>query len=138
MAGEQHYGKGVDALFKGAPVVPAPFPRAGRRKDVSDYDPDIVGKAIREGKTQEVDPRTLSASQPSVTLEGVRHYAEERPGHFADGHKYGNEDPVVYQRDDTNVLLSGTHRATAALVKGKPLHAIVTKGPWGPPRKKSS
>lgn len=137
MAAEQHYGKGVDALFKSAPVVPAPFPRAGRRKDVSDYDPDIVGKAIGEGKLQEIDPRTLSAHQPSVTLEGVRHYAEDRAGNFADGHKYGNEHPVVYQREGTNVLLSGTHRATAALVQGKPLKAIVTQGPWGAARKKS-
>lgn len=137
MAGEEYYGRGVDALFKGAPKIVAPFPRAGRRKDVTDYDPDIVGKAISEGSLQEIDPRTLSVSQPQVTLEGVRHYAEDRPGNFADGHKYGNEHPVVYQREGTNVLLSGTHRATAALVKGKPLKGIVTQGPWGPPRRQA-
>lgn len=132
---EDVYGKGhVDALFKGHPLTSAPFPRAGRRKDIKDYDTAIVEDAVRKQETVKVDPRVLSATQPSVTRAGVQHYLSGATEPYADAHKAGNKTPVVYKRGSEHVLLSGTHRATAALLQGRQFDAILAEGPWGEKR----
>jgi hypothetical protein len=132
---ESLYGAGhVDALFNENPITSVPFPQAGRRKDRKDYDEDIVNEAVRGQKTVKVDPRTLHATQPSVTRAGVQHYLSGATEPYADAHKAGNKTPVVYSREGRNVLLSGTHRATAALLQGRQFDAILAEGPWGPPR----
>lgn len=139
----QFWGKGVDALFpasSGFGVAAAPFPRAKRRKDVKDYDPDVVGSAMKAGELQDIDPRTLHASQPSVTREGVAHYASGSTELFADQDRPTNQHPLVYKRDEgdgnvRNVLLTGHHRASAALANAELLKAIVAEGSWGPSRK---
>jgi hypothetical protein len=131
-----------------APKTSVPFPRAGRRKDVKDYEPEAVTKALSAPPQLEAhDPRTLKASQPSVTRAGVAHYMgpeyERNPeATFADREQAGNRYPIVYHRKQApgastqeRVILSGHHRATAALLKGEPLKAIRVEGGWGPPRR---
>lgn len=146
VSGDQFYGRGFDHLFPegSAPITTVPFPRASRRKNQSPWEEGKVHEALRQPpQPVEVDPRTLHASQPMVTSEGVKHYMSgeyERTGRtFADQHVAGNRMPVVYERENTqgvktNVILSGHHRAAAALVQGKNLRAIVVKGGWGAKR----
>lgn len=138
----------LDALIPGGSTQ-APFPRAGQRKDRHMYDQEAVNKHLSNPpELQDVDPRTLHSTQPAITRAGVRHYLSgeyEKSGTtYADQGNVGNRFPVVYRRsrEGTDVaddlLLSGHHRATAALIKGQPLRARVVEGGWGPPRGSSS
>ena len=131
-------GKSLDEVFTGDTRV-SPFPSPGRRKDLKDYDEQAVGDAIRGGVTSPVDPATLHSNQPMITRAGVEHYHSGREGVFADGHQLANDHPVVYHRETeqgtTSILLSGTHRATAALMKGEPLNVIQVRGGYGGPRR---
>lgn len=119
--------------------APAPWPRAGRRKAQRDYDPDVLRQAL-EGPQDltDVDPRNLHSTQPNITRGGVDYYMgdeyEKTGTTFADQGNAGNRFPVVYEREGVNVLLSGHHRATAALLQGRPLPARRVVGPWGPAR----
>lgn len=140
------YGKGdPDALFDGHPVRPVPFPRASRRKDFQDYDSSLVESALKRQNSEndlvDVDPRTVHATQPSVTRQGVKHYMEHPDYHkagaetFADKGNAGNRVPFVYDREDgQRLLLSGHHRAVTALLNGKSFKARRVEGPWGPKR----
>ena len=152
---DQLYGAGFERMFPegSSPVQAAPWPRAGRRKDAQDYDPARVQEALSSPpQLQQVDPRGLRASQPSVTSPGVRHYMDNPQWHqtgetYADQGNAGNRNPVVYRRyrewsptegtPSEDVLLSGHHRGTAALLRGESLSAVVVEGPWGPPRRGS-
>ena len=127
------YGSGdVDTLFKGAPKTIAPWPTAGRTKaDPRGYDPGRVQAAVQspEKHLRDMDPRNLHATQPWVTREGASYYSTDeyrRTGQtFRDMDQAGNRFPVVYT--DTrgrNKLLSGHHRATAALIHGTQFRAI--------------
>lgn len=134
------YGAGIDALFPEgtSPVTSAPWPRAGRSKKLKDYDTAAVRAAMAVGRLEDVDPRDLRSTQPSVTAPAVRHYLEGDDGLFADADQSGNQHPVIYRRRGPlgveNVILSGHHRAAAALLKGEPLKAIVAEGGFGGPR----
>lgn len=136
------YGHGFDALFPDdRPIITAPWPSAGRRRDLQDYDKDLIREALLAPPVLGyVDPRSLSATQPNVTREGVDYYynddAYQLLGRtYEAGNNAGNRYPVIYIREDgTNLILSGHHRAAAALLKGEPLEAIIIRGPWGPPR----
>lgn len=125
-------------------VAPAPWARGARRKDRMDYDRDVVTRALTgPPKTEEIDPVNLHATQPKITRGGVQYYMGDqydRTGRtFADMGNAGNRFPVVYEREDgQNLLLSGHHRATAALLKGQPLRARRTSGPWGAPRRRTT
>ncbi len=131
----------VDALFRGNPTGSPPFPRAGRRKDRQDYDREAVRRLLfKSGPPQllEMDPRTLSCTQPglqraaAVYYLGNEHKCTGEP--YADKSNVGNRHPVIYLREDgTNMILSGHHRAAAALLRGELLRARVVEGPW-PPR----
>jgi ribosomal protein S18 acetylase RimI-like enzyme len=126
-----------DTLFPdGAVKTSAPWPAMGRRKDVKDYDHDAVREMLKNPpELTPVDPRTLHATQPSITRHGVGHYLSGAEGTFADHGNPGNEHPVVYHREDgQSLLLSGHHRAAAALLRGEPLMARQIHGPWGGPR----
>lgn len=126
-----------DTLFPdGAPKTSAPWPAMGRRKDVKDYDHEAVREMLKNPpELTPVDPRTLHATQPSITRHGVGHYLSGAEGTFADHGNPGNEHPVVYHREDgQSLLLSGHHRAAAAMLKGEPLMARQIHGPWGGPR----
>lgn len=140
--GHPLWGKGIEALFpKGSgPVTPAPWPRARRSKKLKDYDANAVSAARREGKLEEIDPRDLRSTQPSVTAPGVRHYMNGDAGLYSDADKSSNQYPIVYERTGPDgvverMLLSGHHRATAALLKGEKLKGvIVARGGFGGPR----
>jgi len=117
-----------------------PFPAwETRSKKGLKYDVDAVHEAIRKNPPDlvDVDPRTLHRTQPGLTKGGVDYYQGsdyQRTGKtYADSATKGNTYPVVLQRAEPggvtrNVLLSGHHRATAALFKGEPLRAIPVPG----------
>lgn len=137
------YGKGMGALFPegSAPIRTVPWPQMARRRDVKDYDPEIVRQALLDPpRLQLIDPRSLRATQPNITQGGVDFYMNDDAYRhlgktFENGDKLGNKYPFIYIREDGQALtLAGHHRATAALLKGEPLEAIIVHGPWGPPR----
>lgn len=145
------YGKDdIDAMFHdGAPKRPVPWEQASRRKDREDYDKGAVAAELKkppsETQLHEVDPRDLHAYQPEVVRGGVKHYMgtqfHQTGETFADQGKAYNAHPVVYRREGLepgmatqNIILSGHHRAAAALLQGRPLQARVVNGPWGPER----
>jgi hypothetical protein len=141
------HGSSEEALRRLIPgsQTQTPFPRAGQRKGQHSYDEEAVHKVLRNPpELRDVDPRTLHSTQPAITRAGVKHYLSgeyEKSGTtFADQGNVGNRFPVVYRRSREgtdqvdDILLSGHHRATAALIKGQPLRARVVEGGWGPAR----
>jgi GNAT superfamily N-acetyltransferase len=147
---ERLFGAPLDVLFPetGGPTRTAPFPRAGRHKRFQDYDHDLVQSVLADPAekarlSQMVDPRRLSSTQPSIVRGALDYYLTDeyaRTGKtFEAGDNIGNEFPVVYVRDNGNgtkvaMILSGHHRASAALLQGRPLRAIVIEGGYGNPR----
>jgi hypothetical protein len=149
---EQFYGAGkehIDRMFPdGAPTTMVPWPQMGRRKDREDYDRGLVhgelSKPPNELALRPVDPRGLHATQPSILRQHVQHYlGDEYELHgrtSADQHMAGNAHPVVYRRAgldgaaSQDIILSGHHRAAAALLQGKELHARLIEGGYGPER----
>lgn len=138
---ELHGSNDVGAIFgEHHDKALVPWPRAGRRKDRADYDKDVVTRGLSQpAQVEDVDPRFLHVTQPHIVRAGVVHYMGDeydRTGRtFADQGNVGNAFPVVYDRDDGyRLLLSGHHRATAALLKGRGLAARRFSGPWGPER----
>lgn len=139
------FGSGIQGLQGVGPTAGMPFERArGSAAIGRAYDLDIARDAIRDSDypITEVDPRTLSSTQPSVTRDGVRHYMSDEyretgetyadQNHKAGAHTAGNKVPLIYHTDDDreNVILSGHHRATAAMLGGQMLKAKVVTGPW--------
>ena len=124
------YGVGSsEPLFKGFPKVPAPWPGAGRLKKGSPYDLDLIHESLKGGPNMEqVDPRWLHSTQPSVLQEHVNYYLGRnyaQTGQTArDAHVNTNQVPRLYMRGDGRIdILSGHHRATAALLQGGQFHA---------------
>jgi hypothetical protein len=122
----------VEPLFHESLKTTAPWPRAGRTKEnPRGYDPARVESAVANPSAhiREMDPRHLHSTQPSVTHSGVSYYMGEeyrKTGRtFADMNQAGNRWPVVYTDvQGRNKLLSGHHRATAALLRGEQFRAI--------------
>jgi hypothetical protein len=137
---ELHGAGDVNAAFGDRLKTSVPWPRASRRKDRMEYDQDVVRRGLSQpAQVEDVDPRYLHVTQPHIVRAGVAHYMGDeydRTGRtFADQGNVGNAFPVVYDRDDGyRLLLSGHHRATAALLKGRGLQARRFSGPWGPER----
>ena len=131
------HGAGThEALFPegGAPKVVAPWPMAGRTKGKPMYDQSKVVSALSQPRrTTAMDPRSLHSTQPWVHEEGVRYYMNnpeyQKTGRtFADQGNVGNRTPVVYSdASGRNLILSGHHRATSALLKGGQFEAIHVK-----------
>lgn len=128
------YGVGSsEPLFKGAPKVPAPWPRAGRMKQGSPYDLDLIHESLRNGpEMEEVDPRQLHATQPSVLQQHVNYYLGRDyalTGRTASDQGINvNQVPRLYVRPDSRVdILSGHHRATASLLLGQQFRAHVIR-----------
>ena len=120
----------LDSIFKGHDKTTAPWPRAGRTKTTPLYDQARVDEALRQPpRLEDVDPRNLHSTQPSV----VRHHAAfyfDQPDYrlsgttSADQNNVGNQYPTVYHdRRGRNLLLTGHHRATVDLVRGRMLRA---------------
>lgn len=126
------YGAGdPKKLFTSSPKTTTPWPQVGRTKGEPLYRQDLVNEALSQPrKTVNMDPRYLHATQPYVTEEGVDYYHHkseyEKTGRtFADQDRPGNRTPVVYSdRRGRNLILSGHHRATSALLKGGQFEAI--------------
>lgn len=131
-----------DVVFGGSPVSPTPWPRAARSRQRFDYDQDLVNETLRHPEanpTVDVDPRFLHATQPNVTRDATNYYLGdeyERTGiTYADMEQAGNRLPFVYDREDgQSLILSGHHRAAAALLQGRQFPARRITGPWGRPR----
>lgn len=126
----------VDELFQGgSEITPTPWPQATRMKRRQSFDKGLVQEAIRNPQFRDLDPAQLHSTQPNVTRAGVNHYMGdeyERTGTtFADMDQAGNRHPVVYNREGQNMILSGHHRAAAALLKGQQFRANYVEGGWG-------
>ena len=80
---------------------------------------------------QEVDPRPLVATQGFVTHGGMHHYLTDTTGELYDqNYSVSNQFPAVFEDAETGDrrILTGHHRATAALLKGEPLMARLVRG----------
>ena len=124
----------LESLFPDqAPTTAMPMDVAARRKGGPGYDAARVKAALgqKDPHLDEVDPSTLTATQPGLTRAGVAHYLSHGQfSAYSDEPSAGNTHPVVYNRDDgTNLLLSGHHRAAAALLAGTSLKALRVQGP---------
>ena len=116
-----------------APLTVVPWSRAaplGRRPEAERHAvASMVGSPPRADQFVDLDPRELSASQPSLLRAGVAFYLEveyRRSGRtYADRMDPGNKYPIVHARDGALVVLSGHHRAAAALLQGIHLRARV-------------
>lgn len=124
-----------------------PFGHAGHRRDEVTgegrrrRDAAIAAVLARRPVLHEVDPRTLLATQGGLDRAGVLHYLGSAFADigltYADHDSVGNADPVVYlrARDGARLILAGHHRASAALLRGRPLLArlVVEPGAEAPP-----
>lgn len=134
------WGQGISKLFPAgsAPTTVVPWPSGGRRKAATDYDASLVRLCLTQPPwLDEIDPRRLWATQPGITHAGVEYYLNDpryrRLGRtYADREKLSNAYPLIYRRDDgQNLILGGHHRSAAALLRGSPVLALITSGPWG-------
>lgn len=135
------YGKGqegFDRLFTGHTTTITPWPHIGKSKQYGLYTPEEnenIQTEIRRQPPQirEFDPRELYSSQSGIAQSHVRYYLTDeyqKTGRTsADQHALGNQYPVILQRSSgRNAILSGHHRATAALLRGVPLRGIAVPG----------
>lgn len=111
------------------PKTTVPWDRAQK----GSYDQELVEHTVRKSRNEDIgdfDPRLLSANQPHILSAGVRHYLTNQPELYADKENVGNQLPFVYVKKGTGqgIILAGHHRATAALLKGKPLRARTVLG----------
>ena len=130
------HGAGTGALFgpDRSPRQVIPWPTAGHHRDRPLFDKNKVGEALRQPKrTTQMDPRELHATQGWVHSGGVKYYSEgteyQKTGRtFADQNSVGNRTPIVYtDATGRNLILTGHHRATSALLKGGQFEAIHVK-----------
>ena len=145
---ERLRGGGLDSLFprdwdskEPALLAMTPWKSAGGQKDKLPFDRGLVAAGITHPERHYVGPQDLGhlalrATQPSVTRAGVQHYMSDEyrttGGLYRDAHQLGNQTPMVYHREDgVSLLLSGHHRATAALLADQPFNAIHVHGPFG-------
>lgn len=146
---ERAYGSGDVSKISGAsgsPLITPPWNSASGYKGRPLYDKARVREALvsRQG-TEKVDPRYLRATQPHLVRAALNHYLTGHEDLYADEHNAGNKTPVVYARnnrdgnpdmpnwwtDEDHIILSGHHRAAAALLRGEQFNAIVVRGPHG-------
>lgn len=105
------------------------------------YDRDFLRNQSGPAKVGELDPRMLHGIQPGVHTQGVEYYLGDqyrRSGQTFEQLKgnaptEANRMPTVYRREDgMNVLLSGHHRAAAALSQDRGLLTRIIEGPVPP------
>lgn len=140
---DDFYGKGnPDAIFHGAPLAVAPWPRAGRRKDRKDFEESKVKHALEHPEqyaTTKMDPRTLHSTQPHIVRAAVQHYTGSHSDTYESSNtptrgNAGNARPVVYNRNGTRMILSGHNRAATSLLRGEQFDAVEIHGGYGDPR----
>lgn len=142
-AGSASASAGVDRMFpSGSVAAGVPWAQAGRSKSRPVVgDRDVIGKELMQpppAQLREFDPRTLTASQGMLTRDAVAHYMTDdyaRTGRpYRDQHEIGNQTPLVYRRPartggHEDVIMSGHHRAAAALLQGRQFPARFVEGP---------
>lgn len=131
------FGSGrATTLFGRAQVTPAPWPGAGRRKDGSHHNRELIKQEMSKPPVvEDIDPRYLHATQPSVVREHVDSYMGAGGDEYrktgktvADQDNPGNQWPTVYERrDGRRDILSGHHRATTALLRGEALKGRIIR-----------
>lgn len=118
-------GKPSTYLMKSTGAVPF----SGARYDTAREVPQEVQQRWGRAPVEDVDPRGLVATQPFVTSAGLDHYLSDdyaRTGRLHDNSRGpSNDHPIVVHWNDRRYLLSGHHRATAALLRGMPFPARV-------------
>ena len=147
---EQFRGKGIESIFPegSSGISGTPWESASRLKHYEDYDKNLVSETLRRPpKLQDIDPVDLRSTQPRILKQHVDYYLSDeyrKTGKTSQQESnVGNRYPFIYRREPNpinpeagseNVILSGHHRAAAALVSGQPLRAIIVEGPWGQKR----
>ena len=135
---QRAWGTGDVEGHVGEPTGTTMWPRGGKSKKGTEWDKGRVKAALEAPKERQnvrpVDPRQLHATQPSVTRTGVNYYMgndyKDTGRTFADHQNTGNAQPVVYRHESgKNFLLSGHHRATAAVLQGEQLNALIVEPP---------
>lgn len=128
------YGsKDTALLFGEGQTTTTPWPRGGKSKSGPTYDRGAVDKAMQSPpQLDDYDPRKLHATQPSLSRQHVEYYMGDEYKNTgrtsADQGNVGNQFPTVYHSPNgQRLLLSGHHRAAAALLQGQPLRA---RGVW--------
>jgi hypothetical protein len=122
-------GRDVTAI-KISPTTSVPYPQG---KANVDWDKT---EKINRVPLVEVDPHTLSgvhASQPGIQHGALSHYLNQNQfggDLFDKSQGVSNDFPVVFNNEDTGekTLLSGHHRATAALIQGRELRGRIVRG----------
>lgn len=124
----------IDALFNEALRTSVPFPSARRLKTEPRFDSAKITELLKSPPVlTSIDPRALRSNQPSVTRDGVAYYMTDEYAisgrTFADGHDAGNKFPIVQVRERTgeHIIVSGHHRATAALLRGENLQVRLSR-----------
>lgn len=124
------YGTGrPEFIFGEGQMASTPWPRGGKTKQGSAYDKGVVQRALSQPpQLEDYDPRHLHATQPNLVKSHVDYYMGDeyaKTGRTAADHgNLGNQFPSVYHAaDGKRLLLSGHHRAAAALLRGEPLRA---------------
>ena len=128
-----HGAKDIHALFpRDIPATGTPWPSASRRKGEPKFDQEAVSAELsRPPSLVRIDPRILSSGQPGLVRAGVAHYLDNpeyaEVGHtFEAGRNLGNQFPFVVTKrhpvaGHEHVIISGHHRAAAALLRGEHL-----------------
>lgn len=120
-------------LFKGRPIALTPWPSAAKQKKGQTWRNTLIQEEMaKPPELHDVDPRALTATQPNILSEHVSHYMgddyEQTGRTAADQHDVGNKFPTVYAQPNGRWdILSGHHRAAAALLKGEALRARVIR-----------
>lgn len=136
--------KGMSSLFERendtAPSTGVPFPRQARTSNrLAYFNQEAINHGVSERHLSEIDPRSLMAGQSSITRAGTAYYMGdeyEKTGRTYADHGAGNAIPVIYESTHPHfgyperTILSGHHRATAALLRGEPLRAVHVKAPY--------
>ncbi len=133
------YGRGIESIFQDDTVAATPFRAATRQDDQPLYDREAVARTLAAPvQLNRFDPRTLhDATQSEVSREGVEYYLSDSDTArtyratgrtFADQDDPGNRYPVIYEQPGGQlVILSGRHRAAAALVEGRAVEGILVR-----------
>lgn len=136
--------EGIERLFRSgsgyAPTASAPFPGQARGSHIRAYfNKQAIEDAVRARQYEEIDPRGLMKIQHGITDAGMRYYMGDEydlTGKTWKDHGAGNAVPVIYEADHPHFgwtersILSGHHRATADLLKGRPLRAVLVRSPY--------
>jgi hypothetical protein len=132
---ERSWGKGTEGVFgHSQTTTTTPWPRAPRSKNQKPIDRELIRRALEHPRIQSVDPRLLHATQPNLVRTHMDYYMGDnyrRTGRTSADHSSPtNAFPIVYvDKAGRHIILSGHHRAAAALAKGEPLPAVIVREP---------